>query len=176
MPLDEKSVAPALYARFTDCMSSRLVCIKIGTWAQSGNSRSALQTSKPLMPGMTTSSTTQSAQCSRNSLKAASPSAAVMTRNPAISNAVPTSKRAPGSSSTTRIVAGMTLCCSNVFIVPFGLRCVGRALARQRGAKLLILFADPVHERGGLRDATFAHQVLAFLGDHCQPGAPEIRG
>ena len=31
MPLDEKSVAPALYARFTDSMSSRLVCINIGT-------------------------------------------------------------------------------------------------------------------------------------------------
>ena len=42
-------------------MSSRLVCIKIGTCRQSGNARSALQTSKPLIPGMTTSSTTQSA-------------------------------------------------------------------------------------------------------------------
>jgi hypothetical protein len=69
---------------------------------------------------MTTSSTTQSTGCSPNRLSALTPSAAVMTRKPAISNAVPTSNLAPGSSSTTSTVAGMTAGFSDVFIVSFG--------------------------------------------------------
>jgi hypothetical protein len=58
------------------------------------------------MPGITTSKTTQSKDAVPNSFRALGPSAAVLTRKPAISRAAPINSRVPGSSSTIKTAAG----------------------------------------------------------------------
>ena len=88
-------------------MSSRLVCIKIGTWRESArarNSRAHIEAAHArhdhvehdAVDGMRANRVI--ASCRRS---------AVITRKPAISSALPTNSRAPGSSSTTSTVAAV---------------------------------------------------------------------
>ena len=104
-----RSRPPCKRAAPTPCRPDLVFASASARGAQStAVARSAVQTSKPFMPGMTTSSTMQSAGCSRNwPQQLLGPSGGgEYPEACAISNALCTNSRAPGSSSTTRDTLG----------------------------------------------------------------------
>ena len=98
-----KSVAPASNARSIDCVSSRPVIITTGTRSPPGSRRSSSQAVKPSITGMLTSSSTRSGRPSLMASSASWPSAASLTRKPALVSVARVRRRLPASSSTTRM-------------------------------------------------------------------------